>query len=253
MNRRRLIDIYTEDQVFVWLQFEPLGREDLEPAEAGDLSIGDRPQWLDDELRNDGWTSLLAKEWSNIKSGEGWDFGEGWFRRMLKYGLVPCQRFLVRIGKPEYHSWQTMDGWDCDVDYDFEFMGVDPIPVEETIAGLEEYVKDLRAGREEAVCRMRELKEKRRTDKSAMYIAYTYYYHKSYNEMCPPDGIQIALCSRHTNVEGIAKYSWPELAIGRSDIGDRDAARKEMRKRAKEAGIKLTSRDWERISKRGRW
>lgn len=246
------VDVYTEDRVFMWLQLEPF-REDLEPIEIADQTIGDRPKWLDEELSNDGWNSIIQHEWCSVESGEGWIFSESWFRWMLHHGLVPFQPFLVSIEKPEYHAWQTMDGWDCDVDYDHELVAIHQISSAEKIRALDEYMKELRYGRDEVIQRMRALREKRKTDKSAMYISYTPYFHKHYDEMCPPDGIQVSLCSRHTQVEGVAKFAWPELAVGRSDTGDIEAAKLGMKKSAKKYGIKLTKRDWEKVFTRARW
>ena len=70
--------------------------------------------WIDYEVANGGWEGIFGfdLEWLNFALGEG---------------IAPRQPFRVRFDQPNYHSHQTPDGTEYDVDFNWDIAWVEPL------------------------------------------------------------------------------------------------------------------------------
>jgi hypothetical protein len=221
--------------VIVWLLLEPR-EEDWSPAEDADAEVGTRPKWLDEELRMDGWDSVLTPGWRTYESGEGWNFADRWATWGLSRGLVPDQPFALRVEEPRwYRCSYEYDEWD--VEWTWEFLWAQPVPKESAAWRVRSWQLANESYRARACAAMRALKEKRRTDVGAMYLRYGRYGSTAWG--MPAKGFRVHLCSSHTQVEGLSKWARPDLVEGRSDKGDREEAMAQMIQRAAERKLPL--------------
>lgn len=189
--------------------------------------VEDIPGWLYDEINESGWDIILSPQHRTAESGLGWCFASTWTEWALREGIAPGQPFRIRVWPPEY-SQDYWGEWDCE--WEWEHVDKMPYDNEDTLAAWEAWFKGVRAYRALACQAMHDLKEKRAKDVEAMYLHIEPYWTRgSYDEMCPPDGIAVKLCSNHTQAKGFGKFTWQELVTVREDSGDQRKAVEKLR------------------------
>jgi hypothetical protein len=96
--------------------------DDLRVEEIGCDCLGETPEWLDQELSNDGWNGIFGFDsWQRVSSA--WSYLTEW---ALGEGIAPDQPFCIRLYPPRY---VRCGGYDCeewDVEWDWEVVKVAP-------------------------------------------------------------------------------------------------------------------------------
>lgn len=185
------------------------------------------PGWLHDEINDSGWDIILSPQHRTTESGLGWVFATTWTEWALREGIAPGQPFRIRVWPPEY-SQDYWGEWDCE--WYWEHVDKMPYDNEDTLAAWEAWLKGLWTYRALAREAMHAFREKRRTDVEAMYLHKSFYWPGGhFDEMTPPGGLSVSLCSKHTQVEGLGKFSWQELVTARQDDGDHQKAMEALR------------------------
>jgi hypothetical protein len=208
--RKRLSDIYLGDKspVYVWLWLEEYD-EDLEIEECAASSIGDMPEWLDPELGQGGWESIISPTWTTVESGLGWCFARTWTTWALREGIAPRQPFQLEVHPPRYcrcGGYEYPDEWD--VEWTWDIVRIERWPQERVLKAWDRWTRRVKCYDEYARSRMKTFLEKQTTDIKSMYVHTSWYWPSgTYDEMSPPGGVRVKLCSDHRDVDGIAKMS----------------------------------------------
>lgn len=239
-----LVSIFSEELVYMWyildygdyVENEPFP-EDLYLMRLDTDSVGIQPEWLDEEEGDLGPDFFVEPGWSTEDTGEGWVFITTWARWGLMNGIAPRQPFLVRIEKP---IWR-IDYWgEADVEICWDMIYVKKISEFEKCIRWERFFEHRAKYREQSINKMRYLESVRANDKSAMYISYNVY--GGYRS---PVEYSVCLNSKHTNIIGLNKTTWPSIAEGRGKT--REEAFNNMVSSAKFRTIGLTKKQIERM------
>ncbi len=123
---QKRFNIYTPDYIRVWLKVAP--SEDLAFVEdESPFDVGERPDWLDEEIGNCGWSDFLGADWV----GHWPDANLHW---LLTEGIAPGQPFLVEMSRPHYtKSGGYYEPEEWDVEYDANVMQIDKWPAARTL------------------------------------------------------------------------------------------------------------------------
>lgn len=206
-----LVDLYVpEGPAFIWLRWSLRGW-DLELVAAGREQVGAEPEWLRHERKYDGFDGIVGRPWLLTAETE---LRIGGFHIAARRGLAPGQPFLVRIDPPHvYRTSIEYDEWD--VDWTWEIVRVVAWTLEQSGRSWAQATTRAAERREQHAQEMMALREKRRTDVTAMYILRDRYWPGGYCEMTPPRGIIARLSTQHG-------HHW--LGDGRDDGGDWEKA-----------------------------
>lgn len=214
-----LCDANTEEAVYRWHRLVWDGHSDLDPEECGHDAWGGPPEWLlhEDDTSLD---TVMSPEWTHTKF-EGHDFPDKWLKWALHHGISPGQPFLVRIGKPHY-SYSYWDN-ECDVEWDVEVVRVMPKTLASARRSWERILARIRRYYAYFIARRNRLRHLQDTDSSALSLKTESFFADRYDEMSPPGGLRIILCSAHSQMWGPSKPSkaWPvHLVSGEDRDGD---------------------------------
>jgi hypothetical protein len=232
-----------------WLQLVDRGDEDLEfqllspvgvipmyihgstgTFEPGDFSV-DVKQTHQALIRDntvlsalhDGSLQLLLEiPWKTEELPEGWSVRRSVMEFAKANHLALGQPFQVRANAHPY-SCETDCGTEYDVNYTCTILGREPI---EPVIAQERWTaweaKD-RGRVTEMRAAMRELVRLRQTDVSALYVSSFSYGNQ---------GVAYRLCSNHTRVSGSPKGTYADLLEARSDVGDHELCKAQLREKA---------------------
>ena len=211
----------------VWLQYEEGGTdEDLEL-----VLLGDHPEpycpsdykknhIFNTEIEEAGIDSFIRGNWVLINQKEhGWGYCRSNAQAALELGLYPRQPFLIFISMNYYRCSYEYDEWDIDYCWDIVARLNDDLAIAE-----QRWRKWLQRAKRYITRTNKKLVEfnaKRESDTSAFYVRYDAFWSRGYDEMTPPDGKIILLCTRNTNT-GTGKWAHHDLLRVRSDEFPRD-------------------------------
>ncbi len=224
-----LHNVYTKESVYVWYRFIE-DALDVEPDSCEQDSIGRMPLWMADNEDFD-ITIILDTRFRDMR----------WATWAIEHGLAPGQPFLLRIDSPDYSS----DYWtgEVDVEWNYEFIRAMPCKPERTARSWERVLRNIDAfvkARDEYRAKLDHL---RRTDTTAYCLRADSYWPSKYgyDDMTPPSGLSIYLCSKHQelpNPKPKLHLSWAvNLVSGEDDDGKWEVAFERLVENAEKAGF----------------
>lgn len=193
LKRKKLVNVYSERVVQVWLMWEANDAIELVPDDA----VGELPEWYPSEVRDAGWASILDVTWCHSSPDvDGNDWNESWLRWGLHEGIAPRQPFLVELPSPYYSKVETQDGTEYDIEFYPRIIQVLHWPLTRIAKvwgwELEKELDDRLA----TVNYRQKLRYLQRTAVCSMYLERSWYYAERYiDEMSPPGGVRYQLCS----------------------------------------------------------
>ena len=224
-----LCDAYTEDgTIYLWHKLV-LAADDLEPERCGTVDMGRPPEWMahEDDLS---LYYLMGPPHLSV-THDRHSFIETWIRWALEEGLAPGQPFLVRISQPHYS--RSYEG-EYDVDWDVDIVRVMPRTPQQALRAWDRTLKLVVSYRNAWIKRWDRLKRLQIEDTDALCIQTDHYFPSryGYDEMTPPSGLRVTLCSKHNSMYGQSKgRSHPaHLISGEDDEGRYDEAFRDLLK-----------------------
>lgn len=218
----RYVDVYHATGYFyMWFRVvtQP-GEEDL-CLERCSTDGDDLPEWLDEEIREQGLDEVVPINHFIHEDSDGCSFRCTWLRWGLENGVAPGQPFLVRISKPVYDR----DYWgEVDCDWDREIVHVEPWPLKRSHTSWEKALARLHRNRVEARRDMRRLRELRAADLSAMFLQRGFFGTGGYEDAQGPRGIFVHLCTSHDRLRQVSTTGYHRLLSGRDDHGNEASA-----------------------------
>jgi hypothetical protein len=233
-----LCNLYSEEEVWLWLQLLP-GWKDFDLSECENDEIGDKPEWLKNEISESGIEGIVQCEYWKADGGS-------WVYWGLTNGIGPGQPFCVRVLPP---IWSKSGGWDGPVEWDVEWtwdlLRVMPRKLENAAKSWQRHFDAERRWKAKQARMKKALEARRAKDTAAMYLRWDIYYGNGYDEMAGPHGIRVHLCSKHE------RLSWVQLGgqmgpWGEDNGGSREVA---LQKLIAEAAVKYPHLDEASIRK----
>jgi hypothetical protein len=224
------VNIYTPDRVRIWLRLSPEDGFELEELSSVEL-VGEPPEWLDTDVRESGWDSVLGVPWLHTtKDEDGNDWSEGLLLWALWEGIAPGQPFLVELLKPHWYrcgGYEYPDEWD--VEYSAEVLAVYPWPTKRVADAWERELKDTLADRKQIAKERRELKKLQETDVSSMSLVRTDFCtgRCCHECCCGAHGVRYKLVSK-ASLKKDDRWAYAELVWGEDRGGDWDKAMEDL-------------------------
>lgn len=193
-----LCDANTEKAIFVWFKLVYDGTSDLDPQECGTDCIGGPPEWTDheDDLS---LGTVMSPAWTHTTVG-GHDFPDQWLRWGLENGIAPGQPFLVRIGRPHYYKCSyEYEEYDCE--WDVEVVRTMPRSQRQALRAWAAVLPNIQRYYALFLERRDRLRHLQDTDVAAFSLQAEHYNSQGYyDEMSPPSGLRLYLCSYHSSM-----------------------------------------------------
>jgi hypothetical protein len=224
-----LCNVYTKESVYVWYRFIE-DAIDVEPDSCEQDSIGRMPLWMADNEDFD-IDIILNTSFRDMR----------WATWAIEHGLAPGQPFLLRIDSPDYSS----DYWsgEVDVKWNYAVLRAMPCKPERAARSWERVVRNINAfitARDEYRAKLDTL---RRTDTTAYCLKTDSYWPSKYgyDDMTPPSGLRIYLCSKHSQLpqQGVKLTTCDavNLVSGEDDDGKWEVAFERLVVNAEKAGF----------------
>lgn len=224
-----LTNIYREKgPCYLWLRFVP-GWPELELEEYDDKQLGSKPKWLREQISESGVGGILDLPWHGTM---------GW---MIGHGLSPGQPFCIEVYPP---VWSKSGYYEVEYDCEWywEIVRILPRTPKAAASSWDRHITRVRRG-EEREKHLREVGEakvrkKRIGDRAALYFRWESFWATRYwDDMSPPDGIRVQLCSEHTADERGRHWLSHVIFEGESRTGDREEAMRKLVEKAHRAGL----------------
>ena len=202
-------NVYTPAFCEVWLRLETGGHDLVVEELPKTEEIGVKPDWIEFELGEVGWDGLLSPEWHE---------GTSWMTWALEQGLCPYQPFLVWVGKPHYYrcgGYEYPEEWD--VEYDWEVIAHEHRNAKQAVRVWHRFVASRRRLLDAEMIAGQKLRERRHHDVTAMFIRYDSYWSDYCDDMTPPDGAIVRLCSSHGGWGSAILEAWHHGGGGYQD------------------------------------
>lgn len=209
------VNVYTPGEVRLWVRFYDDGM-DLDVEECAEEEVGERPEWLEDELGQSGLGSLLQLPFRG-DAYPGTVFGH--VVTALRLGVAPFQPMLWAVTAPRWYRSSTPDGTEWDAEWEVELVHVAPWKAATVAQRWARFTKSQAAAVAERDRQRAEDLARRWRDTDAWFVRVFTFFDEApyYDEMMPPDGFGLRLMSRHQGFGG----GWA-IAEGRAARGCKD-------------------------------
>ena len=213
---RVMVDVYTPTECHAWLR-AARDHDDMRLVveECGTHQVGEAPEWLEYELSEAGWDTILeTNSWSNGDQ-------DNWF---LRNGVAPLQPFQIVVTPPRYYrcgGWEYPD--ETDVEYYYEIIGRARMTPKQAARAWEQWTRAKSRAEVRAEIRKAKLDEKRATSLKDFRIQYDVYWTGGYYDgSSPPDGRIVRLVSTYQDRRSSYVFSsgYCPLLEGRADDYD---------------------------------
>lgn len=226
-----LCNVYTKKAVYVWYRFIE-DALDVEPDPCERDSIGRMPMWMADNEDFD--FDIIVDAYHHREMS--------WANWAIEHGLSPGQPFLLRIDSPDYSGPDYWTG-EVDVEWNYEFIRAMPCKPERAARSWERVVRNINAfitARDEERAKLHKLQ----LEDTAAYCLRTDNYWPSkygYDDMTPPIGLRIYLCSKHSRLprpgDKLTSHGAVNLFSGEDDDGKYEIAFERLVESASKHGI----------------